>query len=380
MSIRGLRGSFLGFTFNGKHSSTMGITRVYNDRLDIQITPALRDAIVDVDTADGILFSNTTYDKKDISVSFVFEGISEAGLQALKQWLNTKQICDLVFDEEPHKVWSAKISGYVSIKHLCFEIDGQRVYRGEGEITFTCPYPFARSRFEYLEEFNIYNIREWAPNEAEYYVDGEDFRYDQNRYALIEYATSKENPNHKERLLLGVEDLLKCFPGALYEKTDLFVGEKTAELVPFENSSQYVNISEWIEAFELPSQAKYGYFYKNIRTNRDECIVYNAGDQPIPLKMYFKYAPTQGLFLTIGHIIETKISLKIPITKDNGDRYLCVDTQNWLIYGCDKDYKSTGTIYNEYLNIDNFFDLELGDNVLYFNVKPVGIEFHYLYS
>jgi predicted phage tail component-like protein len=79
---------------------------------------------VDVNTADGVLFSNTTYDKKDISVSFVFEGISEAGLQALRQWLNTKQICDLVFDEEPYKVWSAKTSGYVSIKHLCFEIDG----------------------------------------------------------------------------------------------------------------------------------------------------------------------------------------------------------------------------------------------------------------
>ena len=380
MSIRGFRGSFLGFTFNGKHSSTMGITRVYNDWLDIALTPNLLDTTVDVATADGVLFSNTAYDKKNISISFAFDGVSEAGLQALKQWLGTKQICDLVLDEEPYKVWSAKVSGYASIKHLCFEVDGQRFYKGEGEVTFICPCPYARSRFEYKEEFNIYNIREWSPNGAEYYVDGEDFKYDQDNYALIEYTATKENPNHKDQILMKVDNLLRCFPGAVYEKSNLQIGDSSAELLPLESDSPYINIKEWKDAFELPSQSEYGYFYIDENTGKHVCIIYNAGDQPIPLKMYFKYTSTAGIFITVGHIVETKISLKIPSMKNDNNKYLCIDTRDWLVYGCDENYKPTGAIYNEYLNIDNFFDLELGSNILYFNTKPTGIEFHYLYS
>jgi hypothetical protein len=79
-----------------------------------------------------------------------------------KYW-NDKKIHPLIFDEEPYKVYYAKITGMASLKHLCFEKDTDtRVYRGEGNIVFTCFYPFAKSRFEYLEDYEIFNIPEWC--------------------------------------------------------------------------------------------------------------------------------------------------------------------------------------------------------------------------
>lgn len=82
----------------------------------------------------------------------------------MRQWLNGKEIHDLIFDESPYKVYSAKVTGTPQLKTVCFEINGQREYRGEGTIQFTCYYPFAhtpittksggdgRSLENYLEE------------------------------------------------------------------------------------------------------------------------------------------------------------------------------------------------------------------------------------
>ena len=58
---------------------------------------------------------------------------------------NGEGIHELIFDERPYQAWSAKVTGTASLKHICFEIDGERVYRGEGSLTFTCYYPYAHT-------------------------------------------------------------------------------------------------------------------------------------------------------------------------------------------------------------------------------------------
>jgi phage-related protein len=51
----------------------------------------------------------------------------------------------LIFDEYPYKTYSAKVTGQASLKHIVFELEEGRVYRGEGTIQFTCYYPYAHS-------------------------------------------------------------------------------------------------------------------------------------------------------------------------------------------------------------------------------------------
>jgi hypothetical protein len=47
------------------------------------------------------------------------------------------------------------------VKHLCFERGASRFYCGEGTFTFTTFFPFARSRYQYAEDYNKENVREW---------------------------------------------------------------------------------------------------------------------------------------------------------------------------------------------------------------------------
>jgi phage-related protein len=57
----------------------------------------------------------------------------------LKSHFGDKKIHDLIFDETPYKIYSAKVTGTATIKHLAFsEGSTGRVYKGEGSIQFTC--------------------------------------------------------------------------------------------------------------------------------------------------------------------------------------------------------------------------------------------------
>jgi len=68
----GHRGSWLGFTFNGIHSSTLGITRITDKRVTDKLTPTTKDTTVNVEGVDGVLYWGSKYTKRDFSVPFAF--------------------------------------------------------------------------------------------------------------------------------------------------------------------------------------------------------------------------------------------------------------------------------------------------------------------
>lgn len=137
---------FVGFTYNGVHSSNLKIYRTSNgNRYDDNITAAMTDKTVDVPGGDGQYYFGTTFKNRTFTVNYVFDSLTEGDIRRIKQTFSGDGIHDLVFDERPYQVWSAKVTGTASMKHLCFEENGQRIYKGEGSITFTCYYPFAHS-------------------------------------------------------------------------------------------------------------------------------------------------------------------------------------------------------------------------------------------
>ena len=94
----------------------------------------------------GQYYLGTEADVKTIPISFAFDGLTENQLRVLKETFNGFGIHELIFDEDPYKVYSAKVTESASIKTVCFEVNGQREYRGEGSLQFTCYYPYAHSR------------------------------------------------------------------------------------------------------------------------------------------------------------------------------------------------------------------------------------------
>ena len=139
---------FIGFTYNGKHSwRDLGIYRTSDGaRYNENLAASLNDKVTDVPGGDGQYYFYTRLKNKTFSLSYAFDSLTESGLRQLKQVFDGTGIHDLIFDEAPYKTWSAKITGTPTIKHLCFTDDeGNRVYKGEGSLTFTCYWPYARS-------------------------------------------------------------------------------------------------------------------------------------------------------------------------------------------------------------------------------------------
>ena len=145
---------FMGFTFNGKHSYyDMGgvYCTIESNRITDNLSPELNDKTADVPGGDGMYYFGTTHKSKTIPVSFAFDHLSEAQLREWKRFCSGKEISDLIFDERPYKVYSAKMSGTSSMKYLCFDEWNEdtekydRVYKGEGTLQFTCYWPYAHT-------------------------------------------------------------------------------------------------------------------------------------------------------------------------------------------------------------------------------------------
>lgn len=138
---------FIGFTYGGKHSiDDFGIYRTsdgnrYNDNL----IPPLTDKTADIPGNDGQYYFSSHYKPRQFSIPIAFDSLKEEQYQKVRKWLNGKEIKELVFDEHPYKVYSAKVTGTPQLKTICFDEGGERVYKGEGTIQFTCYYPFAHT-------------------------------------------------------------------------------------------------------------------------------------------------------------------------------------------------------------------------------------------
>ena len=161
------KGDYMGFTYNNTHSSALGIVRTSDgSRFNENLLPTIQDKTVQVPGGDGMYFFGSYYTQRQFSVSFAFDSLTEEQIGEIRRVFGDKQIHDLIFDERPYKVYSAKVTGTATLKYIPFtEGSTNRLYKGEGTIQFTCYSPFARCNFmgktkeELLTEYP--NINEW---------------------------------------------------------------------------------------------------------------------------------------------------------------------------------------------------------------------------
>ena len=291
--MRGFRGDFLGFTFNNVHSSALGITRVLNGMMDIQLTPTQNDISVELNGQDGKHYYGSTYKQINIVINFAFEGLSDEQISVIKTIWNDKKVHQLILDEYPYKVYNAKASGSSVLKHLSFsKTEGGRsirYYNGEGSFNFTCFFPYAISRFSYIEEYVINNIPEWVEDMEENDV-------------LTLYGIVKDKIGSKSAWIHYYQEETQNV-GQIYGKdsdlSNMFVNSKimiaAKDLTLEETSkiykvvSKYDNLSAWAEACGLPSLSD-GYGVCNEVDGALEYKIKNPGDANAILKINFNLA------------------------------------------------------------------------------------------
>lgn len=159
-----LKGDYIGFTYNGKHSSDLGIVRTSNgSRFDENLLPTMQDKTAQVPGGDGTYYFGSYYTQRPFSVSFAFDDLTEEQIVNLKRHFGDKKIHDLIFDERPYKIWKAKVTGTATMKYIPFaEGETNRIYKGEGTIQFTCYQPYAVCEKKWLDLYNDNNKNEWS--------------------------------------------------------------------------------------------------------------------------------------------------------------------------------------------------------------------------
>jgi predicted phage tail component-like protein len=137
---------FLGFTFNGKHSYLdLGVLRTINDRIQHSLSPEMNDITADNPGGDGTYYFGSRHKSRKFSVDFAFDHLNEQQMREWKRFCSNKELSDLIFDEEPYKVYTAKITGAPILKTIPFDENGERIYKGEGTLEFTCYWPYAHT-------------------------------------------------------------------------------------------------------------------------------------------------------------------------------------------------------------------------------------------
>ena len=151
-----LKGDYIGFSYNGKHSSDLGIIRTSDgSRFNENLLPSMQDKTVQVPGGDGSYFFGSQYTTRQFSVPFAFDSLTEKQLQDLKRAFGDKKVHSLIFDEIPYKVYQAKVTGSASIKYIAFEEGGtNRIYKGEGDIQFTAYDPYAKVNHKFLDQYS----------------------------------------------------------------------------------------------------------------------------------------------------------------------------------------------------------------------------------
>lgn len=160
------KGDYLGFSLGGVHSSTLGITRISDsDRYNEDLIPVSNDVTATVPGLDETYYFGTTYTQKPFTIKFAFDSLTDSQIRKLRKLFSKKEPQELIFDEVPYKVYCAKCSGQPKLSYLCFDEENERIYKGDGEVNLVAYLPFAKSRFKYMEDYNITTIPEWGGTE-----------------------------------------------------------------------------------------------------------------------------------------------------------------------------------------------------------------------
>ena len=170
----GMKGDFLSFSFAGVDSSDLNIVRTSDgDRFDEDLTPEIKDVTVEVPGMDGEYFFGSTYGTRTFEIPFAFDSLTEEQFRKLRKVYGQRRLGELIFSERPYKKYIAKIESPIELSYICFDErrytddgsrgtgikdrelrtmsnDTQRIYKGEGKITFVAYFPFAKSCFKTL--------------------------------------------------------------------------------------------------------------------------------------------------------------------------------------------------------------------------------------
>lgn len=319
-----LKGDFIGFSFNEHRSESLGIVRVSDgSRYNEDLVPTTQDKTVQVPGGDGFYYFGSDYTQRQFNINIAFDELTEKQFRELQQVFGTKELGKLIFDERPYKYYMVK-SSKPQLKYICFGKDGERIYKGEGTLTFTAYYPFAKSVFKFLEK----EIEEETGKEV---------------YVLRKtYSNIEEWAEASGMKAQGALDKVPKSPTeGVYPISVYNAGDLEADFI--------LRFRKWTKAEE------------------------KAENRPI-VSVSLTGKDSSG---------NTKNILKItPFILDSKDVGFQINTKSNLIEGVDSQNIATGNLYNKYIIEGDFFKIppqKEGLKISVTGATPIEIVYDYIY-
>ena len=243
---------FIGFTFNGRHSSEFNIYSVSDgSRYQDSLVPSPIDYAEQIPGGVGQSYFGSDIDIKEFPLSIAYDKLTEIQIRELRNWLAPDAIGELIFDERPYKTYTAKISASPSLSFICFDRYNkesgkkERVYKGEGFINFVCYYPLGVTSGEkkelkyYTSHADEYaNVDEWAVSTGMLEDLSSPIQYNKFDSETGRYGAKLYNPGDKET---GFKIIFRKTDSELSEQK--FWLENSISTIPNEDSKNSFTIS-----------------------------------------------------------------------------------------------------------------------------------------
>ena len=376
-------GDFIGMEYNGVHSSALGFVRTSNgDRYNLSLLPSFEDQTAQVQGRDETYYFGLNYTDKNISIDIAFDEINESRFRKITKLFSDRKPHKLILDESPYKYYNVKIAESPEIDYLCFDNGGERIYKGEGSLSFIAYNPFAQSTYKYLTDYNSDTMKYWdfkvtkdvAPilNNKIYYT-----RDSWDNYTPIIFTDEIEFPQ-KYTQCDASKEFNSSFVYYTFDGTEYTEVENLEPEVYNLNPSNYYtknsevyyeggNINEWFFSLDLlPNQTYRSYIYDTFISGENKINLYNPGDLETDFEVTIPF--TNGtisnlkFYLSSSNttLVNYQLLLANSIPKKGSDAAIKINTSNNLIYGVDsldENSKPTGNIYNEYITGGHFFKI-----------------------
>ena len=376
-------GDFIGMEYNGVHSSALGFVRTSNgDRYNLSLLPSFEDQTAQVQGRDETYYFGLNYTDKNISIDIAFDEINESRFRKITKLFSDRKPHKLILDESPYKYYNVKIAESPEIDYLCFDNGGERIYKGEGSLSFIAYNPFAQSTYKYLTDYNSDTMKYWdfkvtkdiVPilNNKIYYT-----RDSWDSYTPIIFTDEIEFPQKYTQCDASKEFnssfVYYTFDGTEYTEVENLESE-TYRLNPSnyytKNNDFYYeggNINEWFFSLDLlPNQTYQSYTYDTFISGENKINLYNPGDLETDFEVTIPF--TNGSINDLKFylssfdttLVNYQLRLANSIPKKGSDAAIKINTSNNLIYGVDsldENSKPTGNIYNEYIIGGHFFKI-----------------------
>lgn len=375
-------GDFIGMEYNGVHSSALGFVRTSNgDRYKLSLLPSFEDQTAQVQGRDETYYFGLNYTDKNISIDIAFDEINENRFRKITKLFSDRKPHKLILDESPYKYYNVKIAESPEIDYLCFDNGGERIYKGEGSLSFVAYNPFAQSTYKYLTDYNSDTMKYWdfkvtkdvVPilNNKIYYT-----RDSWDNYTPIIFTDEIEFPQKYTQCDASKEFnssfVYYIFDGTEYTEVENLESE-TYRLNPSnyytKNNDFYYeggNINEWFFSLDLlPNQTYQSYTYDTFISGENKINLYNPGDLETDFEVTIPFTEDSisNLKFYLSSFNTTLVNYQLlfndNILKKGNDAAIKINSMNNLVYGVDsvENGKPTGNIYNDSIIGGHFFKI-----------------------